>query len=60
MLYKKSNLQQSEGVPKKPKTDEGDDKEIKEDTKPNTKEGMLKRKIRKRSSQVLFWIRIKV
>ena len=32
----------SEGVPKKAKTDEGDDKKIKEDSKPNTKEGDVK------------------
>ena len=32
----------SEGVTKKPKTDESEDKKIKEDTKPNSKEGDVK------------------
>ena len=37
-----ATITSSEGVPKKAKTDEGDDKKIKEDTKPNTKEGDVK------------------
>ena len=55
-----ATITSTEGVPKKPKTDEGDDKKNKEETKPDTKEGMLKRTIRIKSSQVLFWIKIKV
>ena len=54
-----ATITSSEGVPKKAKTDEGDDKKIKEDTKPNTKEWDVKMKIRNKSSQVLFWIKTK-
>ena len=37
-----ATITSSGGVPKKAKSDEGDDKKIKKDTKPNTKEGDVK------------------
>ena len=55
----RATITNSEGIPKKAKSDEGDDKKIKEDTKSITKEGDVKMKIRNKSSQVLFWIKTK-
>ena len=39
-----ATITSSEGVPKKPKTDEGNDKKNKEKTKPDTKDGDAKEK----------------